>query len=92
MQHKVKDLREVPLDELPLHGGPPTDMEHYSVLYEFQRRQTKTQIKAAQGALLSADYAKKSVRWMAVSVVVLTLASIGSFVLDLLTYWRGWGG
>jgi hypothetical protein len=38
-----------------------------------------------------AKYARRSVFWMALSVVVLTLASIGSFVLDLLTYWRGGG-
>jgi hypothetical protein len=82
--HKVDDLREVPLDELPLKGGPPYAMAHYSVLYEFQRRQTKAQIEAAKSA-------KWSVFWMAVSVGVLTLASVGSFVLDLLTFWRGGG-
>jgi hypothetical protein len=79
MAHEVKDLRGVPLDELPLHGGPPTEMCYYSVMFEFQRRQTEAQITSArrQGW---------SVFWMAVSVVALALASAGSFYLDLLTY------
>jgi hypothetical protein len=84
-QHKVTDLRGVPLDELPLHGGPPYEMDYYSVMFEFQKRQTEAQIE-------SAKHQRKSVFWMAVSVVVLTLASVASFVLALLTFMRGAGG
>jgi hypothetical protein len=58
---------------------------YYGSSIELQGRQTKAQIEGAR-------YAKRSVFWMTVSVVVLTLASIGSFVLDLFTYWRGGGG
>jgi hypothetical protein len=60
MQHKVKDLRGVPLDELPLHGGPPTEMCYYSVMFEFERRQTEAQIEATKQQ-------SRSVFWMAVS-------------------------
>jgi hypothetical protein len=80
--HKVDDLREVPLDELPERGGPPTSMKHYSVQYELRRRQTEAQIQTA-------EYTRRSARWIFISVVVLMLASLGSFVLDLLIFaWR----
>jgi hypothetical protein len=56
-------------------------MNYYSVQFEYQYRQTKAQIEAA-------EYAKRSVRWMFWSVVVLAAASVASFALNLLTFLR----
>jgi hypothetical protein len=101
MPHDVEDLRGVPLDELAQNGEPVP--QYYRVSLEFQYRQTKAQYRqtraqieaaeaakrAAEAAVSSAEYAKKSVRWMFWSVVVLALASVASFVLDLIPFlWR----
>lgn len=68
------DLRNKTLDELAQTGGLPRQERYYAVQFEFQRRQTKAQVEAA-------EYAKQSVRWMFWSVVVLATASVGSFIL-----------
>jgi hypothetical protein len=94
MPHDVEDLRGVPLDELAQNGEPVP--QYYRVSLEFQYRQTRAQIeaaeaakRAAEAAVSSAEYAKKSVRRMFWSVVVLALASVASFVLDLIPFlWR----
>jgi hypothetical protein len=76
-----EDLRTFSLDELAQNAGLPRQEIYYQVQAEFQRRQTQAQIEAA-------EYAKKSVRWMFWSVIVLAAASLGSFVLNLFTFLR----
>lgn len=63
------------------------------------RQLIKAQIDAAEASKRSADeasssakYAKQMVFWMAASVVVLALASVASFMLDLLTFLQRPGG
>jgi hypothetical protein len=82
-QMPPKDLRRLSLEELAADpGGGPAKEPYYRVQAEFQRRQTQAQIEAT-------EYAKRSVRWMFWSVVVLAAASVGSFVLNFLTFLRG---
>jgi hypothetical protein len=57
---------------------------YYKASIDLQGLQTEAQVDAAESA-------RKSVFWMAVSVAILMLASVASFALDLLTYWRGGG-
>ena len=78
------------------HRFLPKDAEFYPRYFELQRRQIQTQIEAtaaakrlAEEAASSSSYAKQSVRWMKWSVIVLALFSTLSFVLGVLTYWRG---
>ena len=49
-------------------------------------RQTNAQQEAAKAAKETAIYTRRNARYMLASVIVLTLSSIGSFVLAMLTY------
>ena len=51
-------------------------------------RQTIAQQEAAQAAKETAIYTRRNALYMLASVIVLTLASVGTFVLALLTYLR----
>ena len=53
---------------------------------EFMCRQTVAQQEAAQAAKETAIYTQQSARYMLVSVIVLALSSVGTFVLAFMTY------
>jgi hypothetical protein len=74
-----EDLRNLSLDELAENAGFPKDERYYARMFQFQKRQTQA----------PAEYAKQSVRWMFWTLIVLAVASFGSFVLDLLRFLRG---
>lgn len=89
------DLKRMSLEELSQQELSPDTTIGRMLAAEFAIRQTRAQIeaadatkRAADAAVSSAEYAKRNVRWMFWSVVVLAVASVASFVLDLLTYLR----
>ena len=53
--------------------------------YEFMRRQTVAQQEAAQAAKETAIYTRQSARYMLVSVIILALSSLSTFVLAMLS-------
>jgi hypothetical protein len=64
------------------------DAPETNTQYEFMRRQTVAQQETAQAAKETAIYTRQNACYMLASVIVLTLASVGTFILALLTYLR----
>jgi hypothetical protein len=91
----LQDLTKLTPEQLVDAAGQPGSQQSLWVEFEFMRRQTVAQIEAAEAqeraasaAEETAVYTRRNAFWMLLSVVVLTLSSLATFVLALLTYLR----
>jgi hypothetical protein len=75
-------------NEIDMTNEELLGMITHKTQYEFMRRQTVAQQEAAQAAKDTATYTRKNARYMLVSVIVLTLSALGTFILALLNFWR----
>lgn len=84
----MRDLEKLTLEQVAGSAGVPGSVASQEVQLEFTRRQTQAQIEAAEATKETATYTRQNARYMLWSVIVLAVASVASFVLDLLAFLR----